>query len=165
MLEDQVDVALILEDDAIIDAASVRMALVAAESVDEFDIINLGSKNAIIKRSSVANYDGYSLHRSVYYCFGAYAYLVSRRGAAKLLAAQTPRVSAYADWPVHAWNLRLFLMIPSLVSLSGRPTGVQLRVTDRPHRPLHTRAIYRARKLIWRSIGLVRTGVFQDVSV
>jgi GR25 family glycosyltransferase involved in LPS biosynthesis len=165
MLGDRVHAALILEDDVEMHSVHLGIAAAAMEKVPDYDVISLMSREGVVKRKPVARLAKCAIHRSVYYCHDAAAYVVSRQGAKKLLRSQHPQIKAFADWPIHAWQMKFYLIMPTTIRLSGRPTSVQTRPPEALLPSYLPWVIYRFRRLIWKTIAWVRLGIFRDIRV
>ena len=169
MLEQGFQTALVLEDDVNVSSVDLEMIIAAIDLVEDFDIVSLRSSDAVIKRKPVAKLAKSTIHRSVYYCHDAAAYIVSRKGARKLLQSQDPKITAFADWPLHAWRMKIYLTIPSKISLTGRPTRVSEKIPQKLREQVKLSysvwLVYRVRRLIWKTLALVRVGVFRDIRV
>jgi glycosyl transferase family 25 len=165
LLDEDFQAALVLEDDVQMSSVDLEMVLDAMNQVSEFDVISLFSRNAVIKRRPVLKLVNFAVHRSVYYCHDAAAYIVSKKGAKKLLESQSPKVAAFADWPLHAWQMKFYLTMPSTIELSGRPTGVQTNIPEQLKLSYLTWFVYKMRRLIWKTIALVRVNLCGDKRV
>ena len=159
------DHALILEDDVKVSSVNLAAAIAAVKRLSDFDIISFYSKDAVVLRKIAEKVGKYNIHKSLYYCHGAHAYVVSRAGARKLLEAQSPKIRWFSDWPIHAWCMKIYLMAPSTIVMTNRPTSVQTCGPDTHGRSYLIFFVYHLRRIIWKFIGLVRRGLFDDLRV
>lgn len=164
LLESDAAWALVLEDDVELSSIDPDFVLEACSKTPDFDVLSLGSLSAAVQSTPSSRIGRFNVHRSVYYCRGGFAYVVSRSGATRLLQPQSPAISRYADWPLQAWQMKMYLTRPNAVRLTDRPSGVQTPVTDTVSTLRH-KVIHRTRHHLWKAIGAVRVSVLGDVVV
>lgn len=169
MIKNGAEVAVIFEDDAALSPQSVANIIAALSRSSDFDVLVLGSLNAVVSRHSALTIGDVAYHRCWWFCHGAYAYIVSRSGAQKILSKQSPRLTAYSDYPVHAWQMRLFLAVPGVVDIYDHISATQpihIHRTSSDQSPSLRQKIYhRVRRAIWLIIGGFRKRLFGDMTI
>lgn len=126
--------AIVLEDDA---EPSPSFAAFAASGTDfAFDVVSLYTSSALVRRRPEREVAGVALHRAAGMVTNTVGYLVSRRGAERLLQA-TRRICRPADWPVFPQDLAFYVSSPPLVRHDARDSGIESGrrdAIDRKHR-------------------------------
>lgn len=109
----RIESAIVLEDDACFGPELAAFPFWSYEP--GFDVISLYSLSGLVRRRPQARRDGIALHRAAGKVDSAVGYVVSQRGAQRLLAAGR-QVRAPADWPIAPERLEFYLALPFPVS-------------------------------------------------
>jgi glycosyl transferase family 25 len=109
MAQRRLDAALVLEDDACFGAGLAEFPFWTLET--GFDVINLYTVGGLVHAQPQERSQGVALHRAAGKVHNAVAYVISARGAAKLLAA-TRVIHCVADWPVPPEHLEFYVALP-----------------------------------------------------
>jgi len=112
MLEEGIPRALILEDDAILEDGFFDFPY---GDIDwSFDVVSFYTDFSIIPRQPEKELAGVTFHRPVHRASCAVSYLVSRKGAERLLSGG-PFIRGVSDWPVRVTKMAFFVAQPFLV--------------------------------------------------
>jgi glycosyl transferase family 25 len=135
------DSAIVLEDDAILsdDLTDFPFASLPAQ----FDVVNLFGRSGLVRRRAERQLGRYALHRAAGKIYGTVGYVVSRKGAERLLAA-SPVVSYPADWPVHPAKLSFFALSPPAVGHEDEDSQLSIEREHMRHRWRQTRGLRRS---------------------
>jgi glycosyl transferase family 25 len=134
MIDRGLDRAIILEDDAILRDSFSEFPFYTIGV--EFDVISFFSEDGLIRRRPAKYAGDVRLYRAVGIVHNTVGYLISRRGAEKLLAA-TRIIKTVADWPIYPTHISFFLAVPYLVDHDVGPSTIAAdrRATDAPPVP------------------------------
>ncbi len=134
ILAQGVGAAIVLEDDA---ELSPFFMTFAAASIDlDFDVVALYTSSALVRRRPERVVAGVALHRAAGGVTNTVGYVVSRRGAGRLLQA-TGRICRPADWPVFPQDLAFYVSSPPQVWHDTRDSRIESgrrEAIDRKHR-------------------------------
>lgn len=89
-----------------------------------FDVINLYTFSGLVRSRPHAQSGAVALHRAAGKVNSAVGYVVSLRGARKLLAA-TQSIHSVADWPIPPEHLQFYVAVPFPVQHPGRESVIE----------------------------------------
>jgi glycosyl transferase family 25 len=117
MLEEGLEGALVLEDDAILDDEFARIVRQIQHVPDKAELLLLRSVFGFVWRRPEFALGNHRLHAAATPLASAVAYYIRSSAARKIL--EISRIDHVADWPFHG-NVQQYLMLPMPVAYSAR---------------------------------------------
>lgn len=118
MVDENIDAALILEDDIIIEKDFLEVVAALRIKKTDNDIVLLGqSDEKAIKQvwgKKISTYQ--KLHRLLNYGYGAYAYIIDKRAAEKLYTLNFPVKVPSDFWNYFSRYVNIFVVEPNVIS-------------------------------------------------
>ena len=145
MVDEGLDGAIVLEDDAILGGAIVSFRQNTGCLAEDAEVVSLNALFGIVRRRPSFEFLGRGLHRACSEISGTVGYYI-RLSAARKFLSQGDRIAAPADWPLDHRAVAFYVLSPMVV---GHATGASSLATERARLRNHvyespTRRMFRA---------------------
>ncbi|MDG1430649.1 MAG: glycosyltransferase family 25 protein [Paracoccaceae bacterium] len=121
VLERDLDMAVILEDDAIVDEQFFRFLKMV--QIPDCDLLLLDHMRAMVRRTNQFKLEsGVAAYRCLSSPLLTTGYIITKSGARKLLDQSLP-IASPADWPIDVTTMQTFVTVPRLVDHLDVHTG------------------------------------------
>ncbi len=135
MVDEGLDSAIVLEDDAILGAAFVAFRQNTASLAEDAELVSLNAVYGFVRRKPSFAFFGRGLHRANSDGTGTVGYFI-RSSAARKFLSQGDRIAAPADWPLGYRAVRHYILAPMIVGhADGDSSLVMERSLLRRHVP------------------------------